>query len=51
VIFNIMKPSQSSHVYLLFLPNMAKDSYRTDKDEADSLPEVFKEFDNGVSGA
>jgi DNA ligase 1 len=52
VIFNdITKPSQSNDLHSLFLPRMAEDSFRIDKDEADSLPEVFKQYDNAITGA
>ena len=49
VIFNaIMMPSASNEKHSLFLPRMAEPNYRLDKDEADSLEAVKKQFDNAV---
>jgi DNA ligase 1 len=46
----IQKPSPSNELHSLFLPRMAEASFRTDKEEADSLEEVFAQFDAAVRG-
>lgn len=46
----ITAPSESNPKHSLFLPRMAEDSYRTDKDVADSLNEVYVQRDAKVHG-
>lgn len=46
----IMKPSDSNPLHSLFLPRMAEESYRTDKEAADSLEEVFAQREAAVRG-
>jgi DNA ligase-1 len=46
----ITEPSDSNPKHSLFLPRMAEESYRTDKDEADSLQEVYAQRDAAVRG-
>ncbi|MEZ2310868.1 hypothetical protein AB6809_29910 [Paraburkholderia sp. RCC_158] len=48
---SVMKPSESSEFYSLFLPRMVEAGYRTDKSEADSLERVIEQFDAAVQGA
>lgn len=48
---SVMKPSESSDFYSLFLPRMVEAGYRTDKAEADSLERVIEQFDAAVAGA
>lgn len=46
----IMKPSASNDLHSLFLPRMVEAGFRTDKDEADTLEEVFEQYDAAVRG-
>lgn len=46
----IMEPSDSNPLHSLFLPRMVEDTFRYDKDEADSLPEVYAQRDAAVRG-
>lgn len=46
----ITEPSASNPLHSLFLPRMAEDGYRTDKDVADSLDEVYAQRDAAVRG-
>ena len=46
----IMEPSDSNPSYSLFLPRMAEDWYRTDKDLADTLPEVYAQKEAAIRG-
>jgi DNA ligase-1 len=46
----ITEPSDSNPLHSLFLPRMAEDWFRSDKDTADSLPEVFAQRDAAVRG-
>lgn len=46
----ITEPSDSNPKHSLFLPRMAEDGYRTDKDVADSLQEVYAQRDAAVRG-
>jgi len=48
---SVMKPSESSEFYSLFLPRMVEASYRADKTEADSLESIIAQFDAAVKGA
>lgn len=49
VLFNdVMKPSESSDCYSLFLPRMAEAAYRTDKSEPDSLERVYAQLDGAI---
>lgn len=47
---DITEPSESNPLHSLFLPRMAEDWYRTDKDMADSLPEVYAQKEAAVRG-
>lgn len=44
----ILKPSESSEFYSLFLPRMAEADYRRDKTEADSLVRVIEQYNAAV---
>jgi DNA ligase-1 len=46
----ITEPSASNPLHSLFLPRMAEDWYRTDKETADSLEEVYAQRDAAVRG-
>lgn len=46
----IMKPSASNDLHSLFLPRMVEAGFRTDKEDADSLDEVFEQYDAAVRG-
>jgi DNA ligase-1 len=46
----IMEQSDSNPLHSLFLPRMIEDSYRTDKDVADSLEEVYAQREAAVRG-
>lgn len=51
VVFNqLLSPSASNDDYSLFLPRLAEDVYRTDKDEADSLERIQAQFDDIITG-
>lgn len=47
---DIMKPSESSEFYSLFLPRMAESGYRTDKTEADDLDRIFAQKEAAIFG-
>jgi DNA ligase-1 len=47
---SILKPSASNDLHSLFLPRLVEASYRTDKIVADSLEEVFAQFNAKVTG-
>lgn len=46
----ILKPSASNDLHSLFLPRMVEADYRTDKTEADSLEQVFDQFEAAKKG-
>ncbi|MFT4064242.1 DNA ligase [Paraburkholderia sp.] len=46
----IMEPSDSNPLHSLFLPRMAEDWYRIDKEQADTLEEVYAQRDAAVRG-
>jgi len=46
----ITEPSDSNPLHSLFLPRMVEDWYRSDKSDADSLPEVYAQRDAKVQG-
>lgn len=45
---DIMKPTDRKETYSLFLPRLAEDVYRIDKDEADDLETIFKQLNDSV---
>jgi DNA ligase 1 len=47
----VTAPSDSNPLHSLFLPRMAEDWYRTDKDVADTLAEVYAQRDAKVRGS
>jgi DNA ligase-1 len=47
---SIEKPSASNNLHSLFLPRLVEDEYRTDKTTADTLEEVFAQFNAKVTG-
>jgi DNA ligase 1 len=47
---DITEPSESNPLHSLFLPRMAEDWYRIDKDVADSLEEVYAQKEAAVRG-
>jgi len=46
---SVMKPSKDGKTHSLFLPRMAEAGYRTDKDDADSLEQIIKQFDSAIA--
>lgn len=46
----VTEPSDSNSLHSLFLPRMAEDWYRTDKDLADTLAEVYAQREAAVRG-
>lgn len=45
---DIMKPTEKKITYSLFLPRLVEDVYRIDKDVADDLLEIGKQYNNAI---
>lgn len=45
---DIMKPTERKTTHSLFLPRLAEDVYRIDKDHADDLMQVFNQYENSI---
>lgn len=45
---DIMLPTERKATHSLFLPRLAEDVYRIDKDKADDLSQVFKQYENAI---